>query len=85
MWEITPEISASVHEYVRTNRYDLLWMFRGEKGLRVHTRPACSICYATEHAPADALLLPMWSDLRLDFDWHGWPQNLGSGFFHRGY
>jgi hypothetical protein len=48
---LLPGKSASVHEYVRTNRYDLLWMFRGEKELRVDLRPACSFCYATDIHP----------------------------------
>ena len=84
MWEITPEKPASVYEYVRSNRHNLLWMFRGEKGLRVNRHPTCSFLLRNRTAHADVLLLPMWSNLSLDFDWHGWPENLGSGFDHCG-
>src|ERR1035437_5574887 len=53
MWEITPEISASVHEYVRSNQHDLLWMFHGKNRLRVNRHPAYSLLLRNRTAPAD--------------------------------
>ena len=49
---LLPGKSASVHEYVRSNRHHLLWMFRGKnRGFALTGAQACGVRYATATHP----------------------------------